>query len=175
MTVEGNGESAGLSAALHQRIVAEFPNYPEKRAVLLTALHFVQEEHGGWIPPGIAAEVASLLELNEIDVYEVISFYSLFHAEPVGRCHLQVCVNLSCCLRGARTVVRALEDLLSIRSGEVTADGAFSIGEVQCLGSCGTAPVLQVNNEPYKEGLRAEDLPELIDRLRQRLSAAAEG
>jgi NADH-quinone oxidoreductase E subunit len=162
-----------LSEELKERIRAEFPKYPEKRAVLLTALHWAQAEHGGWIPAEIEPEIAELIEIPLIEVHEVVSFYSLFHSDPVGRFHLQVCVNLSCCLRGARNIVRSLEDLLAIRSGEVTEDGLFSIGEVQCLGSCGTAPVLQVNNQPFLEGLTREGLAEILDRLRA--SAASSG
>lgn len=159
-----------LSEELRQRIAAEFPKYPEKRAVLLTALHFIQAEHGGWVPPGASAEVAELLEIPQIDVEEVISFYSLFHAEPVGRFHIQVCANLPCCLAGARPLIRAFEEVLDIRSGEITEDGMFSIAEVECLGSCGTAPVLQVNNEPYLEKLKPEDARDIVARLRARVA-----
>lgn len=159
-----------LSEELKQRIADEFPKYPEKRAVLLTALHFIQAEHDGWIPPGASKEVADLLEIHQIDVEEVISFYSLFHSEPVGKFHIQVCANLSCCLQGARPLVRAFEEKLDIRSGEVTDDGVFSIAEVECLGSCGTAPMLQVNNEPFLENLKPEDVPGILDKLRSRLA-----
>jgi NADH-quinone oxidoreductase E subunit len=163
-----------LSPALTERIGAEFPKYPEKRAVLLTALHFVQEECGGWIPKPMVAEVAALLEIPVIDVWDVISFYSMFHAEPVGRFHLQVCTNLPCCIRGARAVVRALERALDIRPGERTEDGMFSLGEVECLGSCGTAPVLQVNNRRYDERLSAEDVGGLVARLRGEPTSSGE-
>src|SRR4029434_5708203 len=144
-----------LSRELAQRIGAEFSKYPEKRAVLLTALHFVQEERGGWIPQDVVPEVAALLEIPVIDVWDVISFYSMFHAEPVGRYHLQVCTNLPCSVRGARGVVRACEGVLVSGRGERPEDGMFSLGEVECLGSCGTAPVLQVNNRRYEESLAA--------------------
>jgi NADH-quinone oxidoreductase subunit E len=159
-----------LSEELRQRIAAEFPKYPERRAVLLTALHFIQAEHDGWIPPGASREVAELLELEQIDVEEVISFYSLFHAEPVGKCHIQICANLSCCLAGARPLIRAFEEKLDIRSGEITEDGLFSIAEVECLGSCGTAPMLQVNNEPFLENLKIDDVPGILDELRARFA-----
>lgn len=162
-----------LSEELKARIAAEFPKYPEKRAVLLTALHFVQAEHGGWIPPEAVPELAAILEIPRIDVEEVISFYPMFHLEPVGRFHLQVCANLPCCMGGARGLVRALEQELEIEPGEVTRDGLFSIAEVECLGSCGTAPAIQVNNEPYVEGVQAKDIPELLARLRAR--AAGQG
>jgi NADH-quinone oxidoreductase subunit E len=161
-----------LSEELKQRIAAEFPKYPEKRAVLLTALHFIQAEHDGWIPPGASAEVAALLEISHIDVEEVISFYSLFHAEPVGKFHIQVCANLSCCLAGARPLIRAFEDALDVRSGEVTEDGLFSIAEVECLGSCGTAPMLQVNNERFLENLSPADVPGILANLKKRIPTA---
>jgi NADH-quinone oxidoreductase E subunit len=164
-----------LSRELQQRIRAEFPKYPEKRAVLLTALHFVQEECGGWVPRQVVPELAELLEIPVIDVWEVISFYSMFHAEPVGHYHLQICTNLSCCIRGARAVVRAVERVLDIRPGERTADGVFSLAEVECLGSCGTAPVLQVNNRRYQEGLSPEDIDGLVARLRKETSPSSRG
>ncbi len=172
MTAEPATAAPVLPPELRDRIVAEFPKYPEKRAVMLSALHFVQEAFGGWIPQEVVPEVAELLEVRSIEVWEVVHFYAMFNAEPVGRCHLRVCTNLSCCLRGARGIVRALEEKLAIRPGEVTPDGDFSIGEVECLGSCGTAPVLQINNESYREGLTIEGVPGLLDELRARLAAA---
>jgi NADH-quinone oxidoreductase E subunit len=167
-----SSETVSLSPEIEQRIRAEFPKYPEKRAVLLTALHFVQEEYGGWVPKEVVPQVAALLEIPVIDVWEVISFYSMFHAEPVGRYHLQVCTNLPCCIRGARGVVRAFERVLDLRPGERTADGMFSLAEVECLGSCGTAPVLQVNNRRYEEGLKPADPDGLVARLRAEASAS---
>ena len=157
-----------LSEELRARIVAEFPKYPEKRAVLLTALHFVQAECGGWVPPDAVGELAEILELDRIDVEEVISFYPMYHVERVGRFHLNVCTNLPCCLQGARGLVRAIEKHLDLGPGEITEDGLFSYGEVECLGSCGTAPVVQVNNETYVEGVSADAIPDLIARLRAR-------
>jgi NADH-quinone oxidoreductase E subunit len=141
----------------------------------LTALHFIQAEHDGWIPPGASAEVAALLEIPQIDVEEVISFYSLFHAEPVGKFHIQVCANLSCCIVGARPLIRAFEEKLDIRAGEISDDGVFSIAEVECLGSCGTGPMLQVNNEPFLENLKPTDVPDILARLRSRVAGSAEG
>lgn len=163
-----------LSPELKERIRAELPKYPEKRAVLLTALHFVQEECGGWVPKDLVPELAGLLEISTIDVWEVMSFYPMFKTEPVGRYHVQVCTNLSCCIRGARAVVRAFETTLDIRPGERTEDGMFSLGEVQCLGSCGTAPVLQVNNRRYDEKLSPDDVDGLVARLREEASTSRE-
>jgi len=175
VTAEAAVGAPALPESVRARIVAEFPKYPEKRAVLLSALHFVQEECEGWIRPEMVPEIAVLLEIREIEVWEVISFYSMFHSERVGRCHVKVCVNLSCCLRGARGMMRRLEELLDIRPGEVTEDGLFSLEGAECLGSCGTAPVIQVNNEAYLENVRLEELPAMLDRLRGRFSTSAGG
>lgn len=164
-----------LSEELKARIVAEFPKYPEKRAVLLTALHFVQAECHGWVPPDTVPEIAALLEIPPIDVEEVIHFYPMYNADAVGRCHVQVCTNLSCCIAGARGLVRALEDHLGIGVGEITPDGLFSIGESECLGSCGTAPVIQVNNEPYLEKLGPGDVAGIVARLRARSASNGAG
>ncbi len=178
MTAEPAAVAPVLPEALQERIVAEFPKYPEKRAVLLSALHFVQDTFEGWIPKEVVPEIADLLEIKTIEVWEVIYFYAMFNSEPVGRCHLRVCTNLSCCLRGGRGIMSQLERLLAVRPGEVTPDGNFSVAEVECLGSCGTAPVIQVNNERYREGLTNDDLSGLLDELRARLAeqdAAKEG
>lgn len=171
MTAEPAAVAPVMPDELRERIVAEFPKYPEKRAVLLSALHFVQDTFQGWIPKEIVPEVAEVLELKPIEVWEVIHFYAMFNSDPVGRCHLRVCTNLSCCLRGGRGIMNRLEALLAVRPGEVTPDGNFSVGEVECLGSCGTAPVIQVNNERYREGVSEDDLPGLLDELRARLAA----
>ena len=154
-----------LSEELRARITAEFPKYPEKRAVLLSALHFIQAECEGWIPPDTIGELADILELPRIDVEEVISFYPMYHTERVGRCHLQVCTNLPCCLAGARAVVRALEAQLDLVAGEVSSDGLFSLGEAECLGSCGTAPMMQVGDE-YYENLDEASVDRILNELK---------
>jgi NADH-quinone oxidoreductase F subunit len=150
-----------LSAECRARIVAERKNFPQARAALLPALHLAQAEYG-YLPRAIVDEVAELLELLPIQVQEVVSFYPMFHAEPVGKCHIQVCTNIACALGGARKLVRQIESTLGIRAGEVTADGKFSLAEVECLGSCGTAPVMQVNNRPYIERATASDIEQLL-------------
>ena len=150
-----------LSDACRERIVALRKNYPESRAALMLSLHDAQTEYG-YLPPPIVAEVAQLLNLLPIQVQEVVSFYPMFHATKVGRYHIQVCHNIACALGGARKLVRQFESLLGIKAGEVTSDGKFSIAEVECLGSCGTAPVIQVNNQPYLERATAEDVERLL-------------
>jgi NADH:ubiquinone oxidoreductase subunit E len=125
------------------------------------ALHFVQAEIGH-VPIGVQREIAALLGLRPIEVREVVTFYPMYHEHPVGKRNIQVCVNIACALAGARVVVRGLEERLGIRVGERTPDGAYSIEEVQCLGSCGTAVCVQVNNQPFIENVRPEGLDDLL-------------
>ena len=150
-----------LSDGVKQAILAEVPKYPEPRSALLMALHFVQAELGH-VPIAVQREVATLLGLRPIEVREVVTFYPMYHEHPVGRRNIQVCVNIACALAGARGVVRGLEKRLGIRVGERTADDAYSIQEVQCLGSCGTAVCVQVNNQPFIENVRPDRIDDLL-------------
>lgn len=150
-----------LSEAVKQAILAEVPKYPEPRSALLMALHFVQVEIGH-VPIAIQREIAALLGLRPIEVREVVTFYPMYHEHPVGKRNIQVCVNIACALAGARNVVRGLEERLGIRVGERTPDGQYSIAEVQCLGSCGTAVCVQVNNQPFIENVQPDRLDELL-------------
>jgi NADH-quinone oxidoreductase subunit F len=158
---EAAGNGRVLSAALRARILTERQNYPHARATLLAALHMAQEEHG-YLSREVIEEVAALLELAPILVREVVSFYPMFHDHPIGRCHIQVCTNIACAVAGARRLVRQVESKLGVNAGEVTSDGRFSFEEVQCLGSCGSAPVVQVNTRPYIERATAEDIDRLL-------------
>jgi NADH-quinone oxidoreductase subunit F len=150
-----------LSDECRASIVALRKNYPQPRAALLPALHLAQAEYG-YLPREIVDEIAGLLDLLPIQVQEVVSFYPMFHSTKVGRCHIQVCTNIACALGGARKLVRQIESTLGIRPGEVTPDGKFSLAEVECLGSCGTAPVLQLNNQPFLERVTADDIGRLL-------------
>ncbi|HEX7406518.1 MAG TPA: NADH-quinone oxidoreductase subunit NuoF [Candidatus Binatia bacterium] len=150
-----------LSDACRASIVALRKNYPQPRAALLPALHLAQAEYG-YLPREIVDEIAGLLDLLPIQVQEVVSFYPMFHSTKVGRCHIQVCTNIACALGGARKLVRQIESTLGIRPGEVAPDGKFSLAEVECLGSCGTAPVLQLNNQPFLERVTADDIGRLL-------------
>ena len=154
-------ETPRLSDDLKTAIRREVTKYPEPRSALLIALHMAQKELG-YVSLETQREVAALLGLRPIEVREVVSFYPMYHEHPVGRRNIQVCVNIACALAGARQVVRGLEERLGIRVGERTADGAYSIEEVQCLGSCGTAVCVQVNNEPYIESVRPAGLDALL-------------
>jgi NADH:ubiquinone oxidoreductase subunit E len=132
-----------LSAETHKKIRDEISSFPHARGALLIALHFALEEQGR-LDAQIFAEIGEMFDMRAGEVAEVASFYSLFKL-PRARAVLQVCTNLPCCLKGARGIVRHLEKRLGIKSGTAISDGSFAIAEVECLGSCATAPVVQVN------------------------------
>jgi len=153
-----------FSAAALAEYRALLERYPTRRAALMPTLWLAQREFG-WLSLPVMEYVAQLMELPLAWVTSVASFYTMYWKEPKGRWHVQVCRNLSCALRGAEDILRALEARLGIRGGQRTADGRFSLEEVECLASCGTAPCLQVNNEEYHENLDVPRALALIERL----------
>jgi NADH-quinone oxidoreductase subunit E len=150
--------------ALVNRIKARYPEGRQKSA-LLPVLHLAQAQFDGWLSPAVMDYVASLLNIKPIEVYEVASFYSMYNLEPVGKCLIEVCQTGPCWLRGADDIVAHLEEKLGIKNGETTPDGMFSLKTVECLGSCGTAPMLQCGAE-YYEDLTPEKVDALVDKLR---------
>jgi NADH-quinone oxidoreductase E subunit len=140
--------------------------YPQRRAALMPVLWLAQREFG-WISPQVQAYVARLMDLPRAWVEGVVSFYTMYYRRPMGRHHVQVCTNLSCMLRGAEEVLSAVRRRLEIEPGETTPDGKFSLDRAECLGSCGTAPVIQLGSGPYVENLTVERALELIERLRK--------
>lgn len=135
--------------------------YPERRAALMPVLWLAQREFG-WISPSVEAYVADLMDLPRGWVEGVVSFYTMYWRRPMGRCHLQICTNLSCYLRGAEDIYGAISKRLDIEAGEVTKDGRFSLERVECLGSCGTAPMMQISNDEFFENLTVESALELV-------------
>jgi NADH-quinone oxidoreductase E subunit len=146
-----------------EKILELLPLYPKARGALLPALYLVQEEQG-YVGPDAAREVAELFELRPIDVWEVLSFYNMFYTEPQGRHHVYVCTNLSCALRGSRTLLRKIEAHLGVHAGETTPDGRITLGHEECLGSCGTAPMMRVDGE-YHEQLDEARALAIVDAL----------
>ncbi len=138
--------------------------YPQRRAALMPVLWLAQREFG-WLSPEVQAYVAGLMELPLAWVEGVVSFYTMFYRRQMGKHHVQVCTNLSCQLRGADEVVSAIRRRLDIGPGETTPDGKFSLDRAECLGSCGTAPVIQIGSGSYVENVDVKSALELIDRL----------
>ncbi len=142
--------------------------YLDKHSLLLPVLWMVQEKEG-WISEEAMDYVGELLEIPYSTVLGVASFYTMFNKKPKGKYHLQVCTNVSCMLRGAYEIFQYLSKKLGIKNNEITADGLFSIEEVECLGSCATSPVIQVNNKEYYENLTKEKVDEIIEKFRTHL------
>ena len=141
------------------------PRYPDKRGALLPALYLVQEEEGkGYVDGDAAREIADVFDLKPVDVWEVLTFYNMFYTGPQGRHHVYVCTNLSCSLRGARSMLKSIEAHLGIRCGQTTADGRVTLGHEECLGSCGTAPMMRIGAR-YHENLDVEEAKRIIDAL----------
>ena len=138
--------------------------YPNKEAALLPTLHLAQEVWG-WISPETVMYVSELLDLSPANVFGVVSFYNMYNQKPVGKYHLQVCTNLSCMVTNAYDIYDNLCDRLKINPGQTTSDGLYTVTEVECLGSCGTAPVVQVNND-YHENMNVEKMNELLGKLK---------
>jgi NADH-quinone oxidoreductase subunit E len=147
------------------KIISRYPEGKHKSA-LLPILHIAQAEFGGWLSPTTMDYVASILNIKPVEVYEVASFYSMYNLKPVGKCLLEVCRTSSCWVRGAEDVVKHLEKRLGIKEGETTADGMFTIKTVECLGSCGTAPMMQVGAS-FHENLTLEKVDALIESYRK--------
>jgi len=134
--------------------------YPNKQAMLLPALHAIQKERG-WISDDTMQDIADFLEIPKTKVKEVATFYHMFHTKPVGKYNFQFCNNIACWLRGSEQLIHHVEKKYGIRMGETTKDGKLTLSEVECLGSCGTAPVCQLNDD-YKENLDLEALDRLL-------------
>lgn len=152
-----------LSPDARQKIAALLSEYETARSALIPALHVAQRDQG-WLSAETQAEVADLLKVTPQAVREVVTFYTMFQQKPTGRHLLQVCRNVSCWLHGSHDMQKQIEDRLGIKEGETTPDGRFTLISVECLGSCGTAPVVMVN-ERYHENLTPEGLDSLLSEL----------
>lgn len=138
--------------------------FPTSKSLTIPVLWLAQDQFG-WISPESMKYVAELLQLPVSHIYGVVTFYTMFNTRPVGKYHLQVCTNISCGLLGAETIHDHICRRLNIRPGESTPDGMFTLTEVECLGACGTAPVVQVNEE-YAGNLTVDKAEQMIESLR---------
>jgi NADH-quinone oxidoreductase subunit E len=151
--------------ALVQKIIKRYPEGRHKSA-LLPILHVAQAEFGGWLSTETMDYVASVLNIKPIEVYEVATFYTMFNLQPVGKCVLEVCRTGPCWLRGSDDIIQYLETKLGIQEGETTADGMFTLKTVECLASCGSAPMMQVGNH-FVENLSVEKMDDVLNKLKE--------
>lgn len=149
-----------------QKINSVLVKYPTKKAAVMPVLYIAQEQNG-WISFEVMKEVATVLEITEEEVLGVVTFYTMYHQKPMGKYHIQVCTNVSCMLRGAYPLYDKVREKLGINNGGVTADHQFSLEEVECMGSCGTAPMIAVNEDFY-ENLTVEKAEEILESFKNR-------
>ncbi len=153
-----------LTPATLARIDEVIPHYPTKRSATLPLLHLIQEE-AGFISPEAIEWVAAKLELQPINVYEVVTFYPMFRQKPIGRRHIKVCRTLSCALLGGYKTCATFEKEFDTHLGEVSPDGEVTVEFVECLASCGTAPVVMIDDELH-EKVDAAKAKQLSDQIK---------
>lgn len=147
-----------------KRIEAARAKYPTGRAAVMDLLYIAQEQNG-FITNEIMTEIARLLDIDHEEVLGVVTFYTMYHQKQMGRYHLQVCTNVSCMLRGGYEILDSVKESLGLEEGAVTNDGMFSLEEVECMGSCGTAPMMSVNYD-YYENLDKDKLKDILNKLK---------
>jgi NADH-quinone oxidoreductase subunit E len=158
-----------LSSESLRRIDREIAKYPpeQKQSAVMAALAIAQDEHG-WLSDEVMAAVAAVLDMAPIAVYEVASFYNMYNLQPTGRCKITLCTNLPCALSGANRAAEHLKRRLGIGFGQTTDDGQFTLKEGECLGACGDAPVLLVNNKRMESFMSEERLDALVDEWKRK-------
>ena len=155
--------SPEFSDVTKKRLEEVIARYPKKNAALLPVLHLVQQEVG-FISAAEEEQVAALLEIKPIQVREVVTFYTMYNRQPIGKYHIQVCSNLTCSLLGAQTLIDYLKEKLGIELGETTEDKKFTLTTVECLGACEQAPCMMVNYDYYGD-LDQNRIDEILDHL----------
>ncbi|HKB85213.1 MAG TPA: NAD(P)H-dependent oxidoreductase subunit E [Ignavibacteriaceae bacterium] len=149
-----------------QKINGILTKYPVKKPAVMPVLYLAQEQNG-FISNDVIKEVADLLEMTPEEVLGVVTFYTMYHQKEMGKYHIQVCTNVSCMLRGGYDLYDKVKEKLGIDNMQVTEDKVFSLEEVECMGSCGTAPMIAVN-EDYYENLTKEKVVEILDSLKNK-------
>ncbi|XP_050666408.1 NADH dehydrogenase [ubiquinone] flavoprotein 2, mitochondrial [Leptidea sinapis] len=151
-----------------QRIDALLAIYPEghKRGAMIPLLDLAQRQNGGWLPIAAMHKVAEILNLPRMRVYEVATFYTMFIRRPIGKYHVQICTTTPCWLQGSDAVLQAIKDTTGCEVGGNSPCGKFSLSEVECLGACVNAPMMQINDD-YYEDLSVEDTKKIIEQLKR--------
>ena len=157
-------EIAVFSDKVEAEIDRHLAKYPIKRSAILPLMFIMQRERGGWLDPPAVHYLAKRLDVHITDIWEVATFYSMIHTEPVGKYHIQICKTLSCKILGADKITEQCTKKLGINPGEITEDGRFSISLVECLGSCGTAPMFQIGFD-FHENLTPDKVDKILESL----------
>lgn len=151
---------------IRAEIDGEISKYPAewRQSACMAALRIVQEDNGGWLTEQLMDDVAVYLDMPNIAVYEVATFYSMYELKPVGRHKVCVCTNVSCMINGSDRIVEHLENRVDAKLGSTSADGKYTLKEVECLGACGGAPMMQIGKQ-YYENLTPEIVDSILDGL----------
>lgn len=161
---------ATVKADLADSVYEIMTHYPKNRSAIMPALYLAQEKYGT-VDGVVYQAIAEILDVPEIWVFEVASFYHMYNREKIGKYHLQLCTNVSCMLLGAYDVLDHLERRLAIKEGATTPDGLFTLSSVECIGACDVAPVMMIN-ERYHDNLTNERLDEILDSLEENVAEA---
>lgn len=160
-------ESFAFTDESLEKIKGVLVKYPENRqqSAVMPLLDIAQRQNNGWLPTVAMDTVAEMLNMPAIKVYEVANFYTMYNLAPVGENHVQVCTNISCWLKGSDAIVEACKKTLGIGFGQTTEDNKFTLSEVECLGACVNAPMMQINDD-YYEDLSEETTAKVLEALR---------
>lgn len=150
-----------LSAEGTTKIKKELERYEAKESAIIPALYIAQKENKGWVSADVVRSLSRVMDIPESKINEVFKFYTMFNQNPVGKYHVQICGTLSCHVNGAHDLIQQVCRELKVGLDEVTKDGRYSISRVECLGSCGTAPMMQVNDK-YFENLTPESTMNIL-------------
>lgn len=154
-----------LTAAGLEKVKTELQRYETKESAIIPSLYIAQKENKGWVNEAVIQHLSEVMEIPTSKINEVFKFYTMFNQKEVGRFHVQVCTNISCALNGSREMASDICRELKTKFDTITDDGKFSVSKVECLGSCGTAPMMQVN-ETYYENLTTESAMNILRGLK---------
>jgi NADH-quinone oxidoreductase subunit E len=150
-----------LSAEAKQNVLNELKRYESRQSAVLPALYIGQKENGGHISAEVIKELSKVMDIPESQINEVFTFYTMYNKQKIGKYHIQICRTLSCMLNGAEELTAHICKELKVKQNEVTADGRFTVSEAECLGSCGTAPMMQIADK-YYENLNPESAMNIL-------------
>jgi NADH-quinone oxidoreductase subunit E len=154
-----------LSTEGLSKVKSELARYEAKESAIIPSLYIAQKENKGWINEDVIHHLSKVMDIPESRITEVFKFYTMFNQKPVGRHHIQVCTNISCALNGSREMANYICKELKVGYDQVSEDGKYTVSKVECLGSCGTAPMMQIN-EFYHENLTPETAMNIIRGLK---------
>jgi NADH-quinone oxidoreductase subunit E len=154
-----------LSAEGEAFVKKELSRYEDRKSAIIPALYRAQKENGGWVSPECVKYLGQLMDMPEAWIEEVLTFYTMFNKQPVGKLHAQVCTNISCSMNGGRELLSHLCSSFKTEEGEVSADGRYTFSRAECLGACDKAPMMQVNDN-YYEGLTNESAVKILKEMK---------